>query len=235
IWGLETFSNSIHWWRKDADVISRVVAWSNRIKLKKSNYDSLFYSQNSTFHKLTPSDIEMNELWFHTRVRTEFRHEVHVRTEVHRFVDKEEVSTRAVDEEDVRPRDVLEKIAKAQEQKTVDMQHCLLSLEQIMNAKNTRPSDVDQSVDHLDKNGSENVPVGDLDHQSMEVVSHCMNVDYLDKNWNDEFESVAIDGLISLWSQDADHISKMWINLLCVVKDADETDVKTIVDMSFCV
>ncbi|GKB98377.1 putative reverse transcriptase domain-containing protein [Tanacetum coccineum] len=29
IWGLETFSNSIHWWRKDENVIPRGVAWSN--------------------------------------------------------------------------------------------------------------------------------------------------------------------------------------------------------------
>ncbi|GKC49416.1 hypothetical protein Tco_1072161, partial [Tanacetum coccineum] len=122
IWDLERFSNSIHWWRKDADVI--------------------------------PCEV---------------RHEVHVRNEVHRFIDEEEVSTRAVDEEDVRPQVVLEKIIKAQKQKIVDMQHRLLSLEQIMNTQNSRPSDVDHSVDHIDKNrkGSENVPVGDLDHQSI--------------------------------------------------------------------
>ncbi|GJW71898.1 hypothetical protein Tco_0128815 [Tanacetum coccineum] len=95
------------------------------------------------------------------------------------FVDEEDVSTRAVDEEDVRPRVVLDKIIKAQKQKIVDMQHRLLLLEQIMNTQNTRPSDVDHSVDHLDM--VSNVLVGGLDHQSMEGVSQCMNVVHLDK------------------------------------------------------
>ncbi|GKF69692.1 hypothetical protein Tco_0202749 [Tanacetum coccineum] len=31
IWGLETFSISIHWWRKDENVISCGVAWSNGV------------------------------------------------------------------------------------------------------------------------------------------------------------------------------------------------------------
>ncbi|GJS55662.1 hypothetical protein Tco_0629024 [Tanacetum coccineum] len=153
---------------------------------------------------------------------TEVRHEVHVRTEVHRFVDEEE--------------------------KVVDMQRCLLSLNQIMNTQNTGPSDVDhnvvmegvnhsKSVDHLDMNvlvggldhqsmegvsqcmnvvhldknwndDSYNFPVDCLDHQSMEGVSQCMSVDHLDNNWNDKSESVAINGLISLRSQDVDDISK---------------------------
>ncbi|GKC53464.1 hypothetical protein Tco_1076209 [Tanacetum coccineum] len=117
IWGLETFSNSIHCWRKDYDVIPRGVAWK-------------------------------------------------------------EVLKRAVDEVDVRERAILEKIIKAQEQKIDDMQRHLLSLEKITKQLNTKKSDVDHNVDHLDKNGngSENVVVGGLDHQSMEGVSQCLNV-----------------------------------------------------------
>nr|GEW14147.1 hypothetical protein [Tanacetum cinerariifolium] len=121
IWGLETFSNSIHWSRKEENVIPRGVAWSNGLKFEKSNYERFFYSKNSTINKLIPSTIEMNELWwrysldyfkkvtrsipvlrsatngssigksFHTRVRTEVRHEVHVRTEVSRVHSKEEM------------------------------------------------------------------------------------------------------------------------------------------------
>ncbi|GJR54469.1 hypothetical protein Tco_1404990 [Tanacetum coccineum] len=82
---------------------------------------------------------------------TEVRHEVHVRTEVRRFVDKEEVRTRAVDEEDVKEIAVFAKTVKEQEQMIVDLQHCLLSLEQI--TKKTK---------HY--HASENVPVGGLDH-----------------------------------------------------------------------
>nr|GEU52388.1 ulp1 protease family, C-terminal catalytic domain-containing protein [Tanacetum cinerariifolium] len=88
--------------------------------------------ENSSFNKLTPSAIEMNELWWrssldyfkkvtpsitvirsatkgiinsksvHTRVRAEVRHKVRVRTEVSRVADKEEVHVRAVNKEDVR-------------------------------------------------------------------------------------------------------------------------------------
>ncbi|GJU19344.1 ribonuclease H-like domain-containing protein [Tanacetum coccineum] len=36
----------------------------------------------------------------------------------------------------------------------------------------------------------------------MEGASQCMNVDHVDKNWNDESESVAIDSVISLRSED---------------------------------
>ncbi|GJR61605.1 phospholipase-like protein [Tanacetum coccineum] len=51
----------------------------------------------------------------------------------------------------------------------------------------------------------------------MEGVSQCMNddqvdkctsVDHVDKRFNDEYDSIAVDGLISLKSQDVDHISK---------------------------
>ncbi|GJW96661.1 ulp1 protease family, C-terminal catalytic domain-containing protein [Tanacetum coccineum] len=159
--GLETFSNSIHWWRKDKNVIPRGVAWSNGLKFDKSNYDIFFYSENSTVNKLIPSAIKMNRLveeemveWsdgegeggddvcdgarvtvsagvanggcdgvgvaarcgggggflrsatkvsskgksFHTRVRTEVRHEAYVRTDVSRVHSKEEVQDACVSE-----------------------------------------------------------------------------------------------------------------------------------------
>ncbi|GKB87246.1 phospholipase-like protein [Tanacetum coccineum] len=96
-------------------------------------------------------------------------------------------------------------------------------------------------------NQSENVPVCGLDQQFMEGVSQCMNVDEPYKNFNDvlynfpingldhrpmegvsectilndEYESVAIDGLISLRSQDVGHISKK-----SFVKDDPEFKVK---------
>ncbi|GJU09235.1 hypothetical protein Tco_1125665 [Tanacetum coccineum] len=104
IWALETFSNSLHWWRKSENVIPRGVAWSNGLKFEKSSYDRLFYSESSSFNKLTPSAIEMNELCVHTRVQTEVRHEVRVRTEVSRVVDKKEVHVQVVDKDDVRTR-----------------------------------------------------------------------------------------------------------------------------------
>ncbi|GJZ03037.1 hypothetical protein Tco_0520998, partial [Tanacetum coccineum] len=167
------------------------------------------------------------------------RHEVHVRTEVRRFVNKEEVRTQAIDQEDLLKRVVLAQNVKDQQQMSVDLQHCLVLVEQVTKQLRTGPSD----VDHLDKNGNQydNVPVGGLDHQSMDGVSQCMNVDRLDKNWNDVSdnfhvdgldhqsvegvshctsvdhisqrlnevdESVAIDGLIRLRSQDVDHTSK---------------------------
>ncbi|GJZ54616.1 hypothetical protein Tco_0609501, partial [Tanacetum coccineum] len=72
IWGLKTFSNSIHWWRKDENVIPRGVAWSNGLKFEKSCYDRLYYSKNSTFHKLTPSASEMSEPWWISSLDTKF-------------------------------------------------------------------------------------------------------------------------------------------------------------------
>ncbi|GKE44014.1 hypothetical protein Tco_1471298, partial [Tanacetum coccineum] len=133
---LETFSNSLHWWRKSKNVIPCSVAWSNGLKFEKSSDDRLFYSKNSSFNKLTPLEV---------------RHEVRVRTKVSRVVDKEEVHVRAVDKEDVRTR----------------------------------------AVDEEDIR--ERAPV--------EGVSQCTIL-------NDEYESVAVDGLISLRSQDVGHISK---------------------------
>ncbi|GJS57698.1 RNA-directed DNA polymerase, eukaryota, reverse transcriptase zinc-binding domain protein [Tanacetum coccineum] len=126
MWALETFSNSIHWWRKDENVIPCGVAWSNGLKFEKSF--------------------------------------------------------------------VLAQTVKDQQQMIVDLQRRLLSVEQVTKKLRTGPSD----VDHLDKNGNQydNVPVGGLDHQSMNGT--VKEVD----------ESVAIDGLIRLRSQDVDHTSK---------------------------
>ncbi|GKF79916.1 hypothetical protein Tco_0235484, partial [Tanacetum coccineum] len=54
----------------------------------------------------------------------------------------------------------------------------------------------------------DNFPVGGLDHQSMEGVSHCTSVDLISQRLNEVDESVAIDDLIRLRSQDVDHTSK---------------------------
>ncbi|GKB07264.1 ulp1 protease family, C-terminal catalytic domain-containing protein [Tanacetum coccineum] len=253
IWGLETFSNSIHWWRKDENVIPRGVAWSNGLKFEKSSYDKFFYSEKSTINKLIPSAIEMNELWWrssldyfkkvnlstlvlrsatkdsskgksvHTRVRIEVRHEVHVCTEVSRVHSKEEVHVPAVEKKDIHERDELLKIVKEQKQMILDLQLRINSVEEKL-----KPGSSD--VDHLDKtdNLSKNAPDCGLDQQSNGGVSQCMNVDEPYKNWNDvsdnfhgdghdhnsvegvrqytglndEYENVAVDGLISLQSQD---------------------------------
>nr|GFA81833.1 hypothetical protein [Tanacetum cinerariifolium] len=224
---LKTFSNSIHWWRKDENVIPRGVAWSNGLKFEKSSYDKKKYSENSTVNKLIRSAIEMNELWWrssldyfkkvnrsipvlrsatkgsskgksvHARVRTEVRHEVHVRTKVSRVHSKEEM--------------------------ILDLQLHLNSIEEKLKPGSS-------NVDHLNKTGnlSKNALDFSLDQQSIGGVSQCMNVDEPYNNWNDvsdnfhgdgldhksvegvsqrtglndEYESVAVDGLISLRSQD---------------------------------
>ncbi|GKB63460.1 hypothetical protein Tco_0919646 [Tanacetum coccineum] len=271
IWGLETFSNSIHWWRKDENVIPRGVAWSNGLKFEKSNYDRIFYSENSTVNKLIPSAIKMNELWwrssvdyfkkvthsipdlrsatqgsskgksFHTRVRTEVRHEVHVRTEVSKVHSKEEVHFPTVEKKDIQERHELLKTIKEQKQMIIDLQVCLNSVEEKLKPG---PSD----VDHLEKtsNLSKNAPDCGLDQQSMGDVSQCMIVDepykvFILDNFraggldhksvegvsqctclNDEYESVDIDGLISLRSQDVGHKSFVADSPQFKVKDNGE-------------
>nr|GEV18483.1 phospholipase-like protein [Tanacetum cinerariifolium] len=139
----------------------------------------------------------------HELRHTEVHHEVHVHTKLSRVVDKEEVHvlavdkeyvhTQSVDEEDKKKRVVLEKTVKAQEQMIVDLQRRLLSLEEITKQLKTGPSD----VDHHDKtdNRSENVLVGGFDHQSMEGVSQCMNVDEPCTNWDDALDNFHVDGL----------------------------------------
>ncbi|GKA76994.1 phospholipase-like protein [Tanacetum coccineum] len=189
------------------------------------------------------------------------KEEVHVRV-----VNKEDVRTRAVDEEDMQERDVLAKTVKAQEHMIVDLQRRLFLLEEITKQLKIGPSDGPSDVDHLDKviltidprmfllvsiegvsqcmnvdepyknwnDVSDNFHVDGLDHQSVEGVSQCTRL-------NDEYESVAINGLISLRSQDIGNISKVreLINdifdtpsigpiLFSVVKDADENDVKIV-------
>ncbi|GJS46145.1 hypothetical protein Tco_0596266 [Tanacetum coccineum] len=150
--------------------------------------------------------------------------------EVHpRAVDEEDVRPRVVLEQIIKEQEKkivdmqrrllsFEQILNTQNTRPSDVDH------------NVVVEGINQSnVDHLDKNGngsenvfvggldhqfmegngnddSKNFPVSGLDHQSMEGVSHCMSVDHLDKN--DKYESVAIDGIISLQSQDVDHISK---------------------------
>ncbi|GJW30415.1 phospholipase-like protein [Tanacetum coccineum] len=179
-----------------------------------------FYSENSTVNKLIPSTIEMNELWwrssldyfkkvthsipvlrsatkgsskgksFHTRVRTEVRHEVHVRTEVSRVHSKEEVHVPSVEKKDIQERDELLKTVKEQKQMIIGLQVRLNSVEEKLKPG---PSD----VDHLDKtnNLSKNAPDCGLDQQSMGGVNQCMNVDEPYKNWNDVSDNFHANGL----------------------------------------
>ncbi|GKD14835.1 hypothetical protein Tco_1199242 [Tanacetum coccineum] len=97
------------------------------------------------------------------------------------------------------------------------MQCRLLSLEQIWSTQKTRPSDVDHNVVvEGNGNGFENVPVGGLDHQSMEGVSQCMNVDHLDKNENDDSDNFLVDGLDHqsmegvIQCMSVDHLDMIW-------------------------
>ncbi|GKA21652.1 phospholipase-like protein, partial [Tanacetum coccineum] len=148
IWALETFSNSLHWWRKSENVIPRGVAWNNGLKFEKSSYDRLFYSENSSFNKLTPSAIEMNELWWRSSLDyfNKITPSKTVLRSATRAVDKEDVRTRAVDE-DIRERAELLKIVKEQEQMIVDLQLRLLSVEEI--TEQLKPGT--SNVDHLDQ------------------------------------------------------------------------------------
>nr|GEV73694.1 ulp1 protease family, C-terminal catalytic domain-containing protein [Tanacetum cinerariifolium] len=112
---------------------------------------------------------------------------------------------------DIQEGDELLKTVKEQKQMILDLQLRLNSVEEKLKPG---PSD----VDHLDKvTLSKNAPDCGLDQQSVGGVSQCMNVDEPYKSGegvnqctglNDEYESVAVDGLISLWSQDVGHISK---------------------------
>ncbi|GKE03491.1 phospholipase-like protein, partial [Tanacetum coccineum] len=142
IWGLETFSNSIHWWRKDENAIPRGVAWSNGLNLE---YFTKVTTPNPVLRSATRGSSSSRS--FHTCVRTEVRREVHVRTEVHSFVE-EEVCTQSVDKEDVPEIVVLEKNVKEQQMQIVDMQRRLLSLEDITKRLNNGPSQVDHNVDN---------------------------------------------------------------------------------------
>nr|GEV93877.1 phospholipase-like protein [Tanacetum cinerariifolium] len=152
----------------------------------------------------------------HTCVRTEVRHEVHVRTEVSRVHFKEDVHVPAVENKDIQERDEILKTVKEQKQMILDMQFRLNS---VVEKLNPGPSD----ADHLDKTGnlSKNAPDCGLDQQSMGGL-------------DDEYESVAVDGLISLWSQDAGHLSKVQddVNVNSVVKEEivkDDVNVDSLV------
>nr|GEU65789.1 phospholipase-like protein [Tanacetum cinerariifolium] len=157
--------------------------------------------RNSTFNKLTPSAIEMNELWWrsnldffkrvtpsipvlisatrgssnstsvHTCVRTKVRHEVHVRTEVSRVVDKEDVHVRAVDKEDMHTRAVDEE----------DMQERSL-LAKTVKAQELMIVDLQRRLLSL-KEITKQLKTGPSD------------VDHLDKNWNDVSDNFHVDGL----------------------------------------
>ncbi|GJY92074.1 phospholipase-like protein [Tanacetum coccineum] len=201
VFPLKTFSNSIHWWRKDENAIHREVAWSNRLKFEKSNYEMLFYSSNASFQKLTPTSIEMNELWlkssleyftkvtkpnlvlrsatrgsssscsFHTCVRTEVRREVHVRTEVHSFVE-EEVCTQSVDKGYVPEIVVLEKNVKEQQMQIVDMQRHKVVLDKIFKEQQLQILDMQQRLLSLEHiTKTQNNGLSEPDH----------NVDHLHK------------------------------------------------------
>nr|GEU54909.1 phospholipase-like protein [Tanacetum cinerariifolium] len=140
----------------------------------------IFYSKNSTVNKLILSAIEMNE--FRWRSSLDYFKKVTHSIPVLRSATKDSSKV----EEKLKP----------------------------------GPSD----VDHLDKtdNLSKNAHDCGLDQQSMGGVSQCMNVDEPYKiifmlmvliisrlrGSASEYESVIIDGLISLRSQDVGHLSK---------------------------
>nr|GFA89715.1 phospholipase-like protein [Tanacetum cinerariifolium] len=200
IWGLENFSNSIHWWRKYENAIPHVLRSATKGSSKGKSV--------------------------HTCVRTEVRHEVHVRIEVSRVHLKEDVHVPAVENKDIQERDEILKTVKEQKQMILDMQFRLNSVEEKLKPG---PSD----ADHLDMTGnlSKNAPDCGLDQQSMrgsvEEVNQCIGLD-------DEYESVAVDGLISLWSQDAGHLSKVQddVNVNSVVKEEivkDDVNVDSLV------
>nr|GEW21729.1 hypothetical protein [Tanacetum cinerariifolium] len=161
-------------------------------------------SIRSKLHLLQTNQAKLS--W--NRDRLEVCHELHVRTEVRSFVHKVEVHTEAVDQEDL-----------------------LESIQQVTKKLRTGPSDVDYNDNQYD-----NIPVGGLNHKSVDGVSQCMNVDRLDKSMKgvshctsvhhisqtmkEVDESVAIDDLIRLRSQDVDHNFKESI----VVDDNDFKD-----------
>nr|GEZ10103.1 hypothetical protein [Tanacetum cinerariifolium] len=129
----------------------------------------------------------------HTRVRIEVHHEVHVRTEVSRVHSKEEVHVPAVEKKDIQERGEFLKTVKEQKQMIIDLQ---LRINPVEDKLKPGPSD----VDHLDKpyknwnDVLDNFHADSLDHKSVEGVNQCIGL-------NDEDESVAVDGLISLRSR----------------------------------
>ncbi|GJX30342.1 ribonuclease H-like domain-containing protein [Tanacetum coccineum] len=213
IWGLETFSNSIYWWRKDENVIPREVAWSNGLKFEKSNYEMMLYSPNASFQKLTPTSIEMNEPWLksileffikvttpnpvtrgssssrsvHTCVQKEVRHEVHVRTKFHSIV-QEEVCTQSVDKEDVPEIVVLEKNVKEQQMQIADMQRHRVVLDKIFKEQQLQILD-------MQRTGMEALVLKLVVLTTSQRKGPTIDL-------AEESESTAIDGLISLQSHD---------------------------------
>nr|GEU79724.1 hypothetical protein [Tanacetum cinerariifolium] len=127
IWGLETFSNSIHWWCKDENVIPLSVALEEKLKPGLSDVDHLDKTDN--------------------------------------------LSKNAYD-------------CSLDQQSMGGVSQCMKVDEQYKN-------------DVLD-----NFHADVLDHKSVEGVSQCTSL-------NEEYKSVVVDGLISFWSQDVGHLSKV--------------------------
>nr|GEV55625.1 hypothetical protein [Tanacetum cinerariifolium] len=130
--------------------------------------------------KILKEDVKFNKLDDEDVVQV--CHEVHVRTEVRRFIDKEE-NDNQYDNVPVGGLD----------HRSID------GVSQCMN------------VDRLDKSNDvlDNFPVDGLNNRSVEGVSHFTSVDHISQRLNEADESVSIDGLIRLRSQDVDHTSKM--------------------------
>nr|GEV93307.1 hypothetical protein [Tanacetum cinerariifolium] len=177
--------------------------------------------------KLLKEDVKFNKLDDEDVVQV--CHEVHVHTEVLRFVDKEEVRTQAVDQEDLLKRAVLAQTVKEQQQMIVDCNVVYFQLSKLPKNYALNDNQYDNvpvggldhrsmdgvsqcmNVDRLDKSNDvlDNFPIDGLDNQSVEGVSHFMSVDHISQRLNEADESVSIDGLIRLRSQDVDHTSKM--------------------------
>nr|GEV41181.1 DNA-directed RNA polymerase II subunit RPB2 [Tanacetum cinerariifolium] len=128
VFPLKTFSNSIHWWRKDEDVIPRVL----RSAIKGS-------SKGKSFH---------------THVPTEVLHEVHVRTGCLWYILKKRYMFRSLEKKDIQKRDELLKTVNEQKQMIIDLQVCLNSVEEKLKPGS---SDVDHldKTGNLSKNASD--------------------------------------------------------------------------------
>nr|GEU44652.1 retrovirus-related Pol polyprotein from transposon TNT 1-94 [Tanacetum cinerariifolium] len=71
-------------------------------------------------------------------------------------------------------------------------------------------------------NQYDNVPVGGLDHQSMDGVSQCMNLDRLDKNYNDVLNNFPVDGLDYQYMEGVSHCTSV-DHISQTVKEVDES------------
>nr|GEW81136.1 hypothetical protein [Tanacetum cinerariifolium] len=222
IWGLKTFSNSIHLWRKDENVIPRVLRSATKGSSKGKSV--------------------------HTYFRTEVRHEVHVHTEVSKVHSKEELHVPAIEKKDIQERDELLKTIKEQKQTFLDLQLRLNSVEEKLKPG---PLDVDpldksmggvnqcMNVDEPYKNWndvSDNFHADGLDHKSVEgvrddvnvnsvvkedIVKDDVNADSLVKE-DIEKDDVNVDSLVK------DDIEKDDVHVDSVVKDAEQIENETL-------